>query len=700
MFAPMIIIPRFLRKFTDQNTLHFTDLLMHTNWNHVIGNHDTNISYNIFLDTISSHYNRAFPRRKVTNKRKKTFKHPWTTNGILISSKMKNKLYKRSLKFPLPENIASYKKYKNILTNLTRASKSLYYKRSFFLAKNNIKETWNIINSLLNRKSSKASPNFFCHNDTLITNRTDISNHFNDYFINVAKNLADRITPSAHNFSDYLDNHLTAHGSFFLNPTNEAEIFNILNDLKNSAAGHDDISPKIIKMCGNVFLKPLTHICNLSLINGCFPDQLKIAKVVPIHKSDNPNLFSNYRPISVLPVFSKVLEKLMHVRLYTFLESHNILYHRQYGFRPGYSTNSALFDVTNNILNNMEKSQFTLGVFLDLSKAFDTVNHNILLNKLYHYGIRGTALNWFKDYLSRRHQFVLFNSTSSTSRPISSGVPQGSILGPLLFLLYINDLPNVSKILSFVIYADDTNIFLNHVNIDSATNIMNCELVKLAHWFAANKLSLNINKTKFIVFHHINKPFLSSMHSNIHIHINGTPIEQVHNIKFLGVFLDPNLKWKFHINYVSKKVAKSVGILTRIRHLIDTKTALTIYYSLIHSYLNYCISIWGSNYITNLSPINILQKRAIRVISQVPRLTHTKPLFLLHGILNIQKLVISQVAVAIFNRFYNHCPYVLCSTILPIHNHPHFNCHIPFMHGGFINSNTISIYKIGHHCHC
>ena len=231
-------------------------------------------------------------------------------------------------------------------------------------------------------------------------------------------------------------------------------------------------------------LRYFIYICNISLKYGCFPDRMKIAKVKPLFKSDEREIVSNYRPISILPVFSKLLERIMYNRIYSHVQANQLLYNKQFGFQKECSTEYTILQLTKEILDSFEANQFTLGVFVDLSKAFDTVNHKILLTKLTYFGIEGTYLKWFKSYLENRKQFVNYdNNKKSNVLSINCGVPQGSILGPLLFLLYVNDLHNASNILQPIMFADDTNLFYTHKNIKELFKVMNLELINIQQWF-------------------------------------------------------------------------------------------------------------------------------------------------------------------------------------------------------------------------
>ena len=272
---------------------------------------------------------------------------------------------------------------------------------------------------------------------------------------------------------------------------------------------------------------------NLSLSSGLVPEQMKVARVIPLFKSDTLSL-TNYRPVSVLPAFSKFLERIVYKRLDSFLNKYKILSCNQYGFRKNHSTSYALIQLYDKLSNAIDQGKVTLGLFIDLSKAFDTVNHDILLAKLEFYGVRGAALQWFKSYLSGRSQFVQYNGYKSSLKYVECGVPQGSILGPLLFLIYINDLCNVSKALDFILFADDTNIFFSHKDPIVLMELVNTELQKLSCWFQANKLSINVKKSNYIIF----KTSQNRQKLNLDFSINDTKIDRITETMFLGVIID------------------------------------------------------------------------------------------------------------------------------------------------------------------
>ena len=383
----------------------------------------------------------------------------------------------------------------------------------------------------------------------------------------------------------------------------------------------------------------LTHLFNLSITKGIVPKELKIGKV---YKNENCMLVNNFRPVSVLPLFSKILERLMYSWILSFFNKHNLFYKYQFGFRERHGTAIALIVLIDKIMSALNEGDYVLGVFLDLSKAFDTVDHNILLMKLYKYGSKGVAYDWIKSYLEERKQYVSFNKHDSSTMDIKCGVPQGSILGPLLFLIYVNDLSNVSSILFILLFADDTNVFVTGKNLSTLFTTMNSELVRLSEWMNVNKLSLNVKKTKYMVFC-TKKPsvILNDIVLNCEIK------EKVEHFKFLGVHIDSKLKWSYHIQFIRKKMSKGIGILYRAKDYLKYDTLLTLYYSFIYPYIVYCIEVKG-----NLVSLLKLQKRVLRIIKSVPTKTDSAPLFRELGILSVFKVYMIKLAVVTFKSYY------------------------------------------------
>ena len=391
------------------NLLKFQDRLRNFKWTDLEGYDDPICAYAIFHKSFMNIYNTSFPLRRVKAAKFKSNK-PWISGGLLTSIRKKNKLYKKFLNVPTSSYENMYKKYKNKLNHLLRSAKRLYYEERLESTKTNIKTTWKILNEIINKKTRKNSlPSVFIANNQNIDNPLNIANRFCDYFTNIGPNLANNIPASSQISSSYLTGNFV--NSLFFQPVVQSEITEIISSLRSgTAGGYDNIPMQIVKDSVDLVSEPLTHIVNLSIQSGIVPDQMKIARVIPIFKSGADNLFSNYRPISVLPVFSKILERVVYERLLNYLNEYNILLNNQYGFRKNHSTSLALIHLLDKITTAFDEKKYTIGIFLDLSKAFDTVDHEILFEKLAHYGIRGSALEWIKSYFTNRQQYVEINS--------------------------------------------------------------------------------------------------------------------------------------------------------------------------------------------------------------------------------------------------------------------------------------------------
>jgi hypothetical protein len=358
----------------------------------------------------------------------------------------------------------------------------------------------------------------------------------------------------------------------------------------------------------------------------------------------------------------------MSTRVECFLDSKDIMYNLQFGFRKKHSTNHALLSIIESIRSNLDKKTYSCGVFVDLEKAFDTVNHKILIAKLEHFGIRGVANQWIESYLTNRTQNVKLNGFSSQNKNISCGVPQGSILGPLLFLIYINDMNKAFDKCSVYHFADDTNLLFSHKDPVVIQKTMNNELTYLFQWLCANRLSLNVAKTEFILF----QPHGMTPEKRITLKLNRTKIYASFKIKYLGVILDHRLSWKHHLNELSKKLSRSVGMLFKIRDLCPPSVLRSLYFSIFNSHLSYGLPAWGNANRYYLDQIFKIQKMAIRAISFADFNAHTAPIFKKLEILTLHDLYHKQLASLLWDLDHNELPTSLSRLFTrrdEVHNH-------------------------------
>ena len=419
----------------------------------------------------------------------------------------------------------------------------------------------------------------------------------------------------------------------------------------NKATGLDLIPAWLLKQCSCTLANPVAYIFNKSLESCIVPSQFKKAKVKPVFKKGDPCQASNYRPISVLPVLCKVLEKLINNQTMTYLEDNQLLNNLQYGFRKRKSTRDAILEFTNDTLMALNNGMCVLGIFIDFSKAFDTINHQILISKLENLGFSSPCLRWFSNYFTDRSQVVTIDNYSSRSCKLTVGVPQGSILGPTLFLIYINDLCSCFKYLKPILYADDTNLFYQSKNLALDISKINQDLDSLDYWCKCNKLTINLDKTNFIIIKNRQNPF--SFPSNV-IKISNSTIEEASKIKFLGVTIDRNLSFGNHIYNLTSKIRPYVGLLYRCSEFLPKRILVLLYNSYINSQLSYCIEAYGTASNSSLKTLFIMQKRIVRIISKSSSYAHTQSLFRNLNILNVYQLFKYRLLLISHTKFNTH----------------------------------------------
>ena len=525
--------------------------------------------------------------------------------------------------------------------------------------------TWEMIKSISNMHPNRENLKKIIWDGTEFVDDLLISEAFNEYFISVPTKLAEDIPQTNIDPLSYIQ--WSNPSSLYLNPVCPFECQKVITNLKNSKEELNHLPVTLFKEYSFLFVHTVCDLVNASFQSGVFPEKLKVARVIPVYKRGDRENINNYRPISMLSFMSKIYEKLLYTRLIKFINNHNILYDLQFGFRTGTSTTDAISCLVEYLYEVINQKQYAINIFIDFSRAFDTVDRKILLRKLERYGVRGPALNLISDYFTNRKQYVQFNSCSSSVRPIDCGVVQGSVLGPLFFLLYINDLPKISKIFRTILFADDSTLSVKGSDLREVSNLCNVELVKLLDWTRSNRLCINISKTVF------NVVSTRSTDCTIHIQLDSQDIVRQDRVKFLGIILDDKLKFNHHITEIASKISKSIGIMYKLKYYLPCTTLKTIYYSLIYSKLFYGNIVWGCTYANHLKPLVLLQKKAIRIVNKTSYLHHTNELFLSSSILKLTDVTKLNLAVFFFKnqnlpRFYSNHQYPTRAGSLPQSN--------------------------------
>lgn len=639
---------------TDYNALlkHFEGF----DWEERFNKKDPNEATEIFMGIIIEAF-KKFTAVEMTSCRK-TITKPWITPGLLKCMRHRDRLHKKLRSDP--DNVIlniSYKRYRHTCNNILKTLKNEYYKKKLNKCKNNLKDRWKTIKEICHMdKLNDMSRHILNIKDT----NTSSVNHVNSYFSNVGKSLAAKILnkniTTEKSLTKIIQRNFCHSNSFVLLPVNEQEVKSVINSLKSSSSfGWDGISSNSLKILVSAITRPITLLCNLCFTHGVFPDLFKKSIIIPIYKSGEKNILSNYRPISLLPTLAKVIEKLLNSRLKSYIEKYKILAKNQYGFRSNRSTSDAITKLLSFITKHLDESEKVTGIFLDLEKAFDTVSYPLLFKKLENIGIRETPLKLFKNYMTNRKQCVKIAEHMSEEINIEYGVPQGSVLGPTLFLIYLNDLCHLSLQNGEVItFADDTVLLFHGKTWEETNKHANDGFSTIAEWLDNNLLTLNIKKTRYINFSMRTNTLPEQNQAIIKLYSTRIGPEQNFNfetiveakcIKYLGVNIDCHLNWKEHIILLTSRVRRLIYIFKTLRYICDSKLLLDTYFALCNPLISYAIEAWGGTYKNNI----IMIERAQRAVLKVMNFKHfrypTALLYQENPVLSVRQMFIKQIII-------------------------------------------------------
>ena len=536
---------------------------------------------------------------------------PWLNSEVKTKLFKRDSLKKKAIQTNNEHDWKLYRLSRNDANSALRSAKKDYYVNKFSNNHRNPKASWKTINDILGRSKKQDVIKEIKLPEKTVTSTEELVDVFNEHFINIGPNLAETIqNENDGSFQDYINKQ---DPEFTFQPVSIVKVYNLINNLWTSkATGIDKISAKVLRAAASAIAPSLTEIFNMSIDSNRFPSDWKTARVIPLFKNGQRSVLDNYRPISILPVVSKIMERLLYNQISDYFTKKQLLSKHQFGFRPLHSTTTTLLDCTNEWYVNMDRGLYNLVVLLDLKKAFDTVNHGILLHKLQLYGFETRALNFMRDYLTNRTQRCQLKGLFSDRKEVTCGIPQGSILGPLLFIIYINDLPNCLKITTPRMFADDTNLTAVGETLGEAEERAGVDLRNVQKWLSLNKLSLNIAKTEYILIASRHK--ITRIDVQPTVKINSQHIKRVKCTKVLGVQIDEHLSWNQHIEYIANKISSGIGAIRKLRTFIDTSTLVLVYNALIQPYFDYCCEVWDTLGKGLSERLQKLHNRAARLI--------------------------------------------------------------------------------------
>ena len=613
-----------------QNSIEFENKLiaeLNKRYQCVESSGDANLAYNRFHYALTEIFDKLVPLRKNLSRSKTDA--GWFNKQLKTLINKRNKLHRLWIK-----DKENARKKDSFLMQRLKVDKAIRVaKKNFFYKKfadciGDSRQVFQVLNEVTGKRCQSRQLNSLEVDGFEVYDYKEMANAFNHHFVSVGSKLAQSRPGKKPPKTDH-----RAHQSMYLFRTNENECLKVIQQLKSKhSSGPDNVSNVVLKSCARAIAPFIAELINISFESGVYPDMLKNAKVIPLYKSGCCKDLNNYRPISLLVSISKIFERVMQRRLYNYLEKYNLLYAKQFGFRKKHCTIDALAELTEIIRMGSKETQ-NISVFLDLKKAFDTLDHSILLDKLETHGVRGIANKWFESYLFNRMQFVEVNGQASDWAKITTGVPQGSVLGPLLFLVYINDIAEAVQFSQVYLFADDTNI----TSVCSSSASFQNDLSSICDWFLSNKLSVNVDKSSLVNFNRKRRA------STLQVEINKSLLNTNDFCKYLGILVDGNHKFCEHVRYIRFKLARHSGVISKMRHYVPRSILLKYYFCNVKPIVQYGILVYGCTSFTVLEPILVMQRKIIRLIYFKSKLESVSKVFEDKKILTVHELYVYEL---------------------------------------------------------
>jgi len=635
---------QFIRLFSQKNLNQFSNSLKECTFDVKSSQtcDENNTLWKNYVSQISNLMNENFPLKQISRARAND--KFWMTTKVKKMCKRKEILYNKYKKNPSDYRKSVYLHYKTVVQKAIYTAKREYYSHFLESDKNN-KRFWKHVKDTRIGNNTNSIDQI-TKNNLQITDKEKIAQEFNQYFNEIAIDLSTKFTDKC-SFKNYLTIEHKEAVSF--KNVNTDEISFAIKSLKNKCScGPNDISNNIVIKNSLFFSKILNRLINDSIDIGNFPSCLKTSKIIPVHKNGTKTSLSNYRPISLQCTFSKILEKIISKFILSHFENNNLLMDQQHGYRKWHNCQTALAVVYDYIQEKLSQKKFVLGIFLDLSKAFDTLNHDILFQKLEYYGFRGKEFDILKGYLTKRKHFVEVGTSKSSNLVNNFGVPQGSVLGPLLYSIYCNDLSFISnENCKITLYADDTCLLLSASNISELRQLANEVCYEIEKWFKFNWLTLNAKKSKFLWFNY-------SGSLELELKLNGITIENSDSINYLGIVLQNDLKWNKTIIKKTKTLTKLKYLFKHLSFYIDAERLLMLYKSLVISNLAYGIELYGSTSKKYIILLQKLQNWFLKLILKKPKLYSTNKLHYESKILKICDLIVYRKCIFLYDMINNY----------------------------------------------